>query len=247
MTTQAWEAIGPTSDALKQLSKNGLTINANEVHIWWIHQSVKGDISLLSSDEVSRYQSFKRDAVRNRFLSYHSALRIILSSYLSVQPDKIRFQFNEFGKPSLLSQRLKFNLSHSEDWAVCAVSTGQELGIDCEYNRNLNDLMTVAHEVFSSDELDKLRQFDRSKQHHYFYNLWTIKEAILKGMGTGLSYAAKAISVNQQHLQSDISLSVPGHGRWWITQLSSPKCFYSAIATPMKPTDVSVFEFRNRA
>ena len=92
------------------------------------------------------------------------------------------FVYNEFGKPSLPNMPIHFSLSHCKDAVTCAVSD-YNIGIDVEsivpYNPD------VARRVCTAGELKMLEQ--SSNKDVEFIKLWTVKEAISKYEGMGLS------------------------------------------------------------
>ena len=92
------------------------------------------------------------------------------------------FVYNQFGKPSLPNLPIHFSLSHCNDAVACAVSD-HNIGIDVEsivpYNPD------VARRVCTADELKMLEQC--SNKDVEFIKLWTVKEAISKYEGMGLS------------------------------------------------------------
>ena len=100
------------------------------------------------------------------------------------------FVYNEFGKPSLPNLPIHFSLSHCKDAVTCAVSD-HNIGIDVEsivpYNPD------VARRVCTADELKMLEQ--SSNKDVEFIKLWTVKEAISKYEGMGLSLPFSEIDV----------------------------------------------------
>ena len=92
------------------------------------------------------------------------------------------FVYNEFGKPSLPNLPIHFSLSHCKDAVACAVSN-HNIGIDVEtivpYNPD------VARRVCTAADLEMLAQ--SADKDVDFIKLWTIKEAISKYEGMGLS------------------------------------------------------------
>jgi len=65
-----------------------------------------------------------------------------LGRYLEIQPDRIQFGYGKNGKP-FLSERgkgLEFNLAHSDEMALVAVTASGQLGVDVERVRVLEDL-----------------------------------------------------------------------------------------------------------
>ncbi len=84
------------------------------------------------------------------------------------------------GKPYLFGREdLFFNLSHSGDWVVCAVSD-REIGVDAQQFTPCN--MRVAQRSFTQTELAWLSEAPDQR----FTPLWTAKEAYVKLTGFGL-------------------------------------------------------------
>ena len=109
------------------------------------------------------------------------------------------FVYNEFGKPSFSNLPIHFSLSHCKDAVACAVSD-HNIGIDVEtivpYNPD------VARRVCTAAELEMLEQSDNKDAE--FIKLWTVKEAISKYEGMGLSLPFPEIEVNRYLLKTTI-------------------------------------------
>lgn len=98
------------------------------------------------------------------------------------------------GKPYLAKEPdIHFNLSHSGEWAVCAISSSP-VGVDiqhCDEGRR-----DVASRFFHREEiryLDSLPQFRRDEG---FYRLWTLKESFVKATGRGLDLPLRSFWVD---------------------------------------------------
>jgi 4'-phosphopantetheinyl transferase len=119
-----------------------------------------------------------------------ATLRRILSHYTGIAPAALAFTYNAFGKPALaLDQNpasLEFNLSHTGDQALCAVTYGHAVGVDVEAIKEL-DYVQLAGTVFSAYEQATLQQLAPADQPLAFFNGWTRKEAYIKAHGKGLS------------------------------------------------------------
>ena len=102
-------------------------LKPHQVDIWRVFidpqsASVQLTESTLSADETERAARFHFDRDRDRFIVSHVALRNILSRYLNCQPNELTFSVDEYGKPALKEHKLEFNLSHSGDFALIAVT-----------------------------------------------------------------------------------------------------------------------------
>ena len=144
-------------------------------------ESYLKDLSALPTWRREKTLQFKKLDDRKRsvlaFLLLQHALR---EEYgITEVPE---FVYNEFGKPSFSNLPIRFSLSHCKDAVACAVSD-HNIGIDVEtivpYNPD------VARRVCTAAELEMLEQSENKDTD--FIKLWTIKEAISKYEGTGLS------------------------------------------------------------
>src|SRR5215510_7082324 len=119
-----------------------MVCNANDAHVWRASLDQPADMiaklaPLLSQDERQRAGRFYRPTDRRRFIAGRGILRKIISSYLTLAPDEVRFVYNKYGKLFISDDQncsvLSFNLSHSNGMALYAVARRRRVGIDIEY------------------------------------------------------------------------------------------------------------------
>lgn len=93
-----------------------------------------------------------------------------------------------------------FNLSHSEDFVICAAS---EKKIGCDIEKIKSAPVKVAERYFAASESDYLKGLQEDKQDAEFFRLWTIKESYTKMDGRGLSMGLKSFEVilNESNLE----------------------------------------------
>ena len=99
------------------------------------------------------------------------------------------FEYNEHGKPAIVGHpEIHFNLSHCKEAAVCVVSD-HPVGIDVESLREYKESLVrytmndaEIHEIESAEHPDAA-----------FIRLWTMKEATMKLIGTGISNDMKSV------------------------------------------------------
>jgi 4'-phosphopantetheinyl transferase len=175
---------------------SSLVIKENEVHIWLVQTNGEsiflGDFKdLLSSVEQDRASKFKFETDRRRYIIAHAALRSILSIYVNSPGRELQFASGPFGKPKLApihdQKKIAFNLSHSHEVALIAITQGREIGVDVERVREDFVFDEVAQRFFTARELAALHALPLHLQREAFYKCWTSKEAFLKAKGTGLS------------------------------------------------------------
>lgn len=176
-------------------------IQPGQVDLWRIFlnlppESVKTLASTLTADETGRAARFRFPADRNRYIAAHGALRDILARYLNREPGQVRFSANQYGKPTLPGCPLEFNLSHSGDFALVAVTRGRKVGVDVERFRPDVDFERLASRFFSSREAAELTAFPAAQRLAAFFRCWTRKEAYIKAQGLGLSLPLKDFDVS---------------------------------------------------
>jgi 4'-phosphopantetheinyl transferase len=154
--------------------------------------------SILSEDEIQRADKFVFDKDRNTFSRSRCCLRLILADCLQCEPEEIEFSFNEHGRPEISSPTLNsfnFNLTHSGDMALIAVSRGRRVGIDLNYLGQARDWQPIAKRSFSMAEQRALFLLPETDREKVFYQIWGQKEAYTKALGTGFSYGFQNFTV----------------------------------------------------
>ncbi len=202
----------------------------SRIHVWRIGlDSIVGPVGdNLSANELARAERFSRMEDRRRFVAARSILRVILADVLERGDEAgkgaaLRFGYGPAGKPFLLDDpQLHFNVSHSEDIAVIAVTRVGEVGIDIEKQRDMVDLDNVARLVFNDAEKTAVLGCSPGERESVFYRIWTRKEALLKAMGLGLPALT---------YPDDASLSHAGNA-WLVTSLPHLDGYASALARP---------------
>jgi 4'-phosphopantetheinyl transferase len=121
----------------------------------------------------------------------HRILRRVLALYLGEEPEQIAIARGERGKPRLATEpgRLSFNLGHSGELALVAVSRGREVGVDVEREKPGRDFDALAARAFGPEEAAAVRAATGAERTRLFYELWTRLEAGLKCLGGGLAGA----------------------------------------------------------
>lgn len=164
----------------------------NTIDIWQIDtNNNKNNLSTLTATldqfELERYQKFHHK-FKHRYLLAHFACREILSSYLDLTAKDIVYIKNQHGKPELNhGQSFSFNMSHSHNMAVIAVSKSSKVGVDVEYLDRKPSWEKIAKRFFSKEEVKLLFKQPNNKQETTFFQIWTRKEAFIKALGTGFA------------------------------------------------------------
>lgn len=170
-----------------------------EVHVW--HGSLERPIEtverlrgLLAPDEQARAGRFRFERDRSRYIVGRALLRCLLARYVGVAPERLAFEYGEFGKPTLRGGPW-FNLSHSGSVALYAFSAAAEIGVDVELDDGDFARERIAERFFSPAEVSALRSLPLEAQPRAFLSCWTRKEAFIKARGDGLSLALDSFDV----------------------------------------------------
>ena len=225
------------------LPPEALTLESNEVHVWRIALElpvarIQSLLATLTAEECARAERFRFQKDREHFIVGRGSLKAILSGYLNMAADQLRFRYARYGKPSLVPiagvEPLNFNLSHSGGLALCAVTRGRELGVDIEHMRPKVALIKIAERFFSPRESAELRALPVECQPKAFFNCWTRKEAIIKAKGGGLSIPLSEFDVSLVDGQPAALLSTKWDAqetaRWSLQELHPGAGYVAALA-----------------
>jgi 4'-phosphopantetheinyl transferase len=167
--------------------------------------------------ELARAARFASAEIATRYLKSHAAMRDILGRHTT---SPLEFALHEHGKPHLpLSPELRFNLSHSHELALVAVTLDYEVGVDIERLRPLPRFVALADRFFPPSEPRPTDEID-------FFRHWTRVEAILKARGVGL-YGA----------------STDPEGEWTIEEVPVPEGFAAAVAAEGAGLIITVHDY----
>lgn len=143
-------------------------------------------------DRRKKVDAFKLAKDRRLSLAAEVLLRHALKS-AGYDGTPSGFKYGENGKPYLSGTDIHFNISHSGDFAVCAVSKA-EVGCDIEKEETPN--LKVAKRFFSADEyVDIIAESTLKRQRELFFRYWTLKESFVKATGLGMKMPLDAFSV----------------------------------------------------
>ncbi len=146
--------------------------------------------SLREVSEQRREQAlrFKHEQGRRLCVLAYLLLKQGLREEYGIMDNPV-FEYNEHGKPSIVGHpEIFFNLSHCKEAVACAISD-QPVGIDVESVRSYKE--RLARYTMNDEEV---RDIETSEQPDTtFIRLWTMKEATMKLVGTGISKDMKSV------------------------------------------------------
>ncbi|BAU54964.1 4'-phosphopantetheinyl transferase family protein [Mucilaginibacter gotjawali] len=214
----------------------------NQADIWRINihsnsSSIQNLSTLLTRDEQVKAGRFLHKHDSDRYIISRGALKLIMGRYLNRKPALIEIETGENKKPYIKDSPLFYNLSHSGDWIILAVSDAL-IGIDTELVNNSYDFSDVINEYFSPEESHFINQ---EKSTERFFMLWTRKEALTKATGKGLDEDLKFIPCldGQHYLKGNILSS---HNNWTVSSFMLHKDYFASAAISDKTGDIRFWE-----
>jgi 4'-phosphopantetheinyl transferase len=184
---------------------------------------------LLSPPEHERADAFRFPVHRSRYAVGRGRVRELLAAYAGGEPARIELRDGPSGKPELADAAVRFNVSHCEGLALCAVAR-REVGVDLELVERPRRPRwpEIAARFFHPDERSLLDGWVA------FLRVWTLKEACLKALGSGLRTDPRTFSVadvvtgghdvvvlaGEEWRCSEVSLSSGAPGRGTVSALA---------------------------
>lgn len=153
------------------------------IYVFDIRKLNNEDIAICQNHFPKRFekaQSFHFDNDKKR--CYAGA--VLMNKVLGITEKDLLFGENQ--KP--MTNGVSFNISHSGDFVVLAKSDCP-IGIDIEKVEDFKD--NVSKRVFTANEQNWLKEDEKQR----FYQLWTLKESVMKATGKGLSLAPNSFDV----------------------------------------------------
>ena len=191
----------------------------------------------LDAEERVRWRRFAFPGPKRRFALCRAALRQIICDRLGCPNDQLTFGEAEHGKPFAVvaGQRvsISFNVTHSGRHGLLAIGGSGRLGIDIEERRSYRHIDLVSESVFGPNERCELKSVHNERKVEMFFNLWTVKEALVKALGAGMTLDTSKFEVPEKMrlgAKRDVFVfrHLPGI-RWQLEDLSDRR-FAAALA-----------------
>jgi len=184
------------------------------------------NINELNIEEIRKFVSDKRIEKSERYKNESDRIRSIAVEYLLNEMIKelypeietpVTLEYDEHGKPHIYTgsgvnnecdfdvdnglasnkgkaDAVHFSLSHSGDYVACLLAD-KPCGIDIEEHSE-RDYSKIAKRICTENELIAI------KGREEFYNIWTLKESVLKAVGLGLALEMREINID--YMQNNI-------------------------------------------
>lgn len=169
------------------------------------HMVLSHYLGFLSSAEKLRYDQYHPKAAR-LFLISRVLVKTVLADKLGIAPHEVNLLLHPNGKPFVQgSKAVYFNLTHSADVIILAVTEEGEIGVDIEKVDREFEWMRV-DSVLDLSEIEWIKEkelTDSSSVFQRFFQIWTLKESYIKCTGEGMSRHLKKLNfhVLPEHIQ----------------------------------------------
>lgn len=171
-------------------------VSGARVDVWladWRRIGIDMGVERLSVAERGRLAGFSVERRRRQYIAARVLAYRALDERLGLKAQAVSIA--PAGAPVLqgLAHSAGLSIAHCDELAVCALSLGGNVGVDCESIRAGRNRFGIARRYFGAAEYEALR---RPGGLGHFNAMWTVKEAIAKaGGGSVLDYLATVATV----------------------------------------------------
>ena len=218
-------------------------LGGSQVHLWFANLK-DFDLCLvyrecaewLNSEEINRMRRYQSRRQQEHFVLGRIILKLTLSKYFDGSPSDFNFHTDTQGKLFLGSSNpasFFFNLSHSYNRLVVAVGRVRDLGVDVELVNEKRGILKIAERYFSPREFQDLSNLKMSLQTKRFYELWTLKESVLKAQGIGLPGFLSKVKFTfptSDKLDMQFVLTEQDPAKWQVWQIKTLEPYVLALS-----------------
>ena len=195
------------------------------VGVWWspwredgdsliLHVDLRPDagreeraFAILDDHEQARWNRFLVKGARRQFALCRAALRINLCHRLGCSNRELSFGYLKHGKPFArvngVPSGANFNVSHSGRHGLIGLAKRDGLGVDLEVRVPGRDFDGIGSSVYGPRERLALSAAAGSGKMDLFYRLWSLKEALIKALGTGFSLSPSRFEVPRPMIEGE--------------------------------------------
>jgi 4'-phosphopantetheinyl transferase len=157
----------------------------------------------LSASERARAERYRVPGGGARYRATRVLVRGVLAGLIGRPPGELEFVELAHGRPALRdgTATLDFNVSRCPSWVALVVTTGIACGVDVEDVSREANFLAIAR-AFAPSERSLLEGSSPEERRRRFFALWTLKEATLKALGTGLSLSLGACAFQLEEANS---------------------------------------------
>jgi len=203
-------------------------------------------LAWLDEAERERRRRFLHPRPQRQFTLCRAVLRQLLCRRLGCRNDQLSFAEGKHGKPFALvcgsPAPVAFNVSHGGRHGLIAFAPAGRVGVDVEERSARRDMDGDIRVLFAPEERSRLAAVDGWRKTELFYRLWTLKEALVKATGAGLSLDTAGFEIpGSIYAGTGAGLfSFPGApDETWRLESFGHAGFYAALAREASPASGS--------
>ena len=172
-----------------------VTVGSASADVWHAWTDGHGEPEVLAPRERTRLARFRDAAAAARYLRTRTLVRRVLAAHLNLEPAHVPITQTDLGKP-VVAGSVHFNVSHSGDLIVLAVSADRAVGIDIERRRPVQGAGALMARWLTAAEQEDVTRRVRAgvSESDAFLYVWSLKEARLKALGVGISAALSPVA-----------------------------------------------------
>ena len=204
--------------------------------------------SVLDAIEQAHANKMMSVVRRKEYVQIHALLRYQLARILQTPPEAIVINKTQSGKPYLVDYpELVFNISHTKELFLIAISTHCQMGVDIEYCKQRHNIEGLVHKCFSSIEREYWFQLSEPERLTAFYKFWTRKEAFVKATGRGIVLGLDECVINPNNINQ--FLSIPANcgevSDWFVSDLYISDKHVATLVTDQEILEVHMLTINN--
>ena len=182
---------------------------------------------------VSPYRKRKVDKLmfeKDKWLSLGTEYLLMKGlDELNIDYSKIEIGFIENNKPILKNcpKKLYFNLSHSDEMAMCVISDC-EVGCDIQKISEKENLFEIAKRFFHPQEVEMIKNSKIEEKTDLFYRIWVLKESYIKATGKGLQTSLNEFRICLEENQPKIFFNDALDEKFKFEEIQVEDCNYKS-------------------
>ena len=204
-------------------------------------------LAVCDAEEHHRAARLPTTAQMRRSLLARGLLRVLLAEHVGAAPGNVALHRDTTGKLRLLGPSdVRFNLSHSRDLAVYAVSRGRDVGVDVEALDDDLDIDPILRRFFPAGEAAQLLPLHPAHRRRLFFRSWCRREALLKAQASGLRRGLHDVAAPPPAVPATVPTPFPGDGGWSVVDLDVAAGFAAAVVTTGHDWTPSLARYQSR-
>lgn len=184
----------------------------NHIDIWYLpinnipSENIKYYYGFLTRNEKAQYDNFYFSKEKNRYLLTRYLIGQLLFEYTGDSNMSLKLNHNTWGRPFIPpaynTYQINFNISHNEEYIICALVSNGKIGVDIESYAHHRPRLIV-EDFLADEEIINLKYISGPGWNKRFIEFWTLKESFIKGVGKGMAIPLNSFyfTINKSNIQ----------------------------------------------